>query len=71
MKKSSNGSLEYLEVNKSDIINQLTEVLDYSEEKACEVFDFMTDMINGMIPLRANKAQTDAYLKEALKNFPF
>jgi hypothetical protein len=62
--------LEYLELNRSEIISQLTQELDNSEEKACQVFDFMTDMIKGLKPLRANKSTTDAYIEETLKNFP-
>jgi len=71
MKNETNGSLEYLELNKTEIISQLAEQLDYSEDKACGVFEFMTDMYKGLIHPRANRSQTDAYLEEALINFPF
>jgi len=71
MRNTTNGSLEYLEMNKSEIISQLTEQLDYSKEKACQVFDFMTDIYTGQKPLRASRSQTDAYLEEALRDFPY
>jgi hypothetical protein len=71
MKNDVSSSLEYLEMNKTEIICQLTEHLDDSEEKASRVFDFMSDMFKGLIHPRANKSQTDAYLETALRNFPF
>ena len=71
MEKSSIDTLDYLEQRKSEIIFKLTAEVGCSEEKAAEMFNFLTGLVKALKKMHPVKSLNDEYVENAFRNFPF
>jgi hypothetical protein len=62
--------LKFLELKKDEILFKFMEEMGYSEKNAISKYDFMTEMIVRLKPLRTSESQTIDYVQETIKKLP-
>jgi hypothetical protein len=63
------GPVKFLEMKRSDIIDQLRN-MEYSKEEAFALYSFMMVMISKLKPLRASISETYDYIDETVREIP-
>jgi hypothetical protein len=58
--------LDFLELEKKEILEKLTAETSYSKEKVIDLFNTMTGIIEGLRPLRDSQQETDDFLKDTI-----